>query len=163
MNMQLLSIHCYVFLNSGKSGKISEVLVKEGDTVTVGQAVAKVEEGDFGDTSQQSATAGAGKAEPAAAAAAGDEKPQQEPAAAAAAPPKQEKPPPAKQEKPAPKPAPPKVGGAEMMSHVDMHIVWYSRFDCFRVNNCHISKAAVATVGYLHNLLLLPSTSGLRM
>ncbi|KAF8061067.1 dihydrolipoyllysine-residue succinyltransferase component of 2-oxoglutarate dehydrogenase complex 2 [Scenedesmus sp. PABB004] len=32
----------------GKSGRLTEVLVAEGDTVVVGQAVARVEEGDFG-------------------------------------------------------------------------------------------------------------------
>jgi 2-oxoglutarate dehydrogenase E2 component (dihydrolipoamide succinyltransferase) len=62
---------------AGKSGKISQVLVAEGDTVVVGQAVASVEEGDFGSSSSSSSAAAAEAEAPAAAA---------EPAPAAAAP-----------------------------------------------------------------------------
>lgn len=73
---------------TGKSGKISQVLVAEGDTVVVGQPVASVEEGDFGSSSSSSAAAApeaeapAAAAEPAPAAAAAPK-----PAAAAAPPP----------------------------------------------------------------------------
>lgn len=39
---------------TGKSGRISTLLVAEGDTVVVGQAVASVEEGAFGSSSSSS-------------------------------------------------------------------------------------------------------------
>eukprot|EP00879_Flechtneria_rotunda_P007677 GHRR01008050.1.p1 GENE.GHRR01008050.1~~GHRR01008050.1.p1 ORF type:complete len:443 (+),score=198.63 GHRR01008050.1:503-1831(+) len=82
---------------SGKSGKISEVTVKEGDTVVVGQQVAKVEEGDF------TADSGAAAAKPAAAEPAGAaqappsddaQKPKQQQSAAAPKPPAAAAPPP---------------------------------------------------------------------
>lgn len=71
---------------TGKSGKISELLVAEGDTVVVGQAVAKVEEGDFGSSSSSSSSQAEAAAEPppaAAAAAPSPPPPKAEPAAAA--------------------------------------------------------------------------------
>ncbi|WIA23396.1 hypothetical protein OEZ85_000154 [Tetradesmus obliquus] len=71
---------------TGKSGRISTLLVAEGDTVVVGQAVASVEEGAFGSSSSSSAPAAAAEEEAPAAAAAAPPKPAA--AAAAAAPPK---------------------------------------------------------------------------
>jgi 2-oxoglutarate dehydrogenase E2 component (dihydrolipoamide succinyltransferase) len=77
---------------TGKGGRISAVLVAEGDTVVVGQAVASVEEGDFGSSSSSPAAAEAEAEAPAAAAAAPAPAAAAAPKPAAAAPP----PPPSK-------------------------------------------------------------------
>ncbi|WIA43874.1 hypothetical protein OEZ86_010287 [Tetradesmus obliquus] len=77
---------------TGKSGRISTLLVAEGDTVVVGQAVASVEEGDFGSSSSSAPAAAAEEEAPAAAAAPPKPAAAAAPKPAAAAPPPPPKP-----------------------------------------------------------------------
>lgn len=90
-----------VSVNAPEAGTIKELLVGEGDTVTVGQDIAKLEPGEGGGGGEQAA-----KSEPK------EPAPADQPTSSDPEPKKEAPPPPKKEDKPAPpkqeKPAPPK-------------------------------------------------------